>query len=68
MRLLITLCRRCHNRVHTWRPGWWFQTLDILWRLWRELNTHRPVLLCLPLVVSEAGKVEQGSLFDLAAR
>jgi hypothetical protein len=48
---LITLCRRCHNRVHhTFRPGWWFLTWELLCRLWREANRDIAVQLCLPLL------------------
>jgi hypothetical protein len=54
MHLLVTLCRRCHNRVHhTWRPAWWFLTWDLLRWLWREANQHLPEQLPLALPVAE---------------
>jgi hypothetical protein len=68
MRWLLTLCRRCHNRVHhTWRPAWWFLTWDLLRKLWLEANRDIAVQLCLPLVASDAGRVEQINLFVLQA-
>jgi 5-methylcytosine-specific restriction endonuclease McrA len=68
MRFLITLCRRCHVRIHhTWRPRFWFLTWDLLRRLWREANADIAVQLCLPLVAHDTGTVEQGSLFDSQA-
>ena len=65
---LICLCRCCHNRVHhTWRPAWWFLTLDLLRRLWREANQDLPEQLPLALVSQGGEVVEQISLFDCKA-
>lgn len=65
---LITLCRCCHNRVHhTWRPAWWFLTLDLLRRLWREANQDLPEQLPLALLPAAEHAVEQTSLFDWQA-
>ena len=62
---LITLCRRCHIRIHrTWRPAWWFLTWELLRRLWREANHDIAEQLCLPLVASDPAPMEQTSLFD----
>lgn len=36
---LLTLCRRCHVRVHrTFRPGFHFLANPLLRKLWREAN------------------------------
>jgi hypothetical protein len=68
MRWLLTLCRRCHNRVHhTCRPGWWFLTWDLLRRLWREANPDLPEQLPLALLPSAEHAVQQTSLFDWQA-
>jgi hypothetical protein len=41
---LITLCIRCHMRIHhSWGSRYWFPR--ILLRLWRELHTPEPVQL-----------------------
>ncbi len=65
---LITLCRRCHCRVHrTWRPAWWFLTWDLLRRLWREANHDLPEQLPLALSPVAEQVVEQTSLFDWQA-
>ena len=68
MRFLITLCRKCHVRIHrTWRPAWWFLTWDLLRRLWREANRDLPEQLPLALLPAAERAVEQSSLFDLQA-
>ena len=47
-RTLITLCMRCHMRVHRWR---WFRhrVSSTLARLWTELHGGAPLQLQLPL-------------------
>jgi hypothetical protein len=44
----ITLCRRCHVRVHRRNqlPGWYS---DLFFRLWQELHPGAPAQLRLPL-------------------
>jgi hypothetical protein len=46
--LQITLCLRCHVRVHRRRqlPGFY---CDLFFRLWRELHPATPAQLRLPL-------------------
>ena len=40
---LITLCRRCHVRIHfTYRPRFGFASAPILYLLWRELHRRQP--------------------------
>jgi hypothetical protein len=46
-RTLITLCVRCHLRVHHWR--WFRHQAPLLVQLWTELHGGAPVQLQLPL-------------------
>jgi len=64
---LITLCRRCHVRIHrTWRPSFWFLTFELLRRLWREVNRDLAEQRLLALL--EAPRpAEQAGLFEWAA-
>lgn len=65
MRFLITLCRRCHVRIHrTWRPSFVFLTFELLRRLWREVNQDLAEQRLLALLPAAGQPVEQGSLFD----
>ena len=64
MRHLITLCRRCHVRIHrTWRPSFVFLTFELLRRLWREVNRNLAEQRLLALL-SEDRRADQVSLFD----
>jgi hypothetical protein len=58
-RTLITLCIRCHLRVHRWR---WFrhQVSAMLVQLWTELHTGAAVQLQLPLRTASGTDVNKG--------
>lgn len=67
-RLLVTLCRRCHTRIHrTWRPRYGFAGL--LRALWREQHKGWPEQRELSLGAGdrefEALTIQEG-LFDAA--
>lgn len=68
-RLMITLCRRCHARIHsTLRPSYGFP--EELLAFWREIHRDVPVQLRLSLVVPngiEAPRFFQPSLIELGA-
>ena len=51
LRVLATLCRRCHPRVHQWNilPYW---VSPFMRQLWREANPEVPEQL--PLIVNES--------------
>ena len=60
LRFLITLCRRCHTRVHhTWRPRF----LGFLRRLWREANPDMAEQRLLALLEAREAAT-QAELFD----
>lgn len=63
---LITLCRRCHVRIHrTFRPGFWFASIELLRRLWREVNADLAEQRLLDLLgETRAGREEQTGLFE----
>jgi hypothetical protein len=70
MALLITLCRRCHLRVHqTHRPSFAFP--GVLRGLWRELYPFQALQLELAFTgeipAPVVNRFEQASLFDWAA-
>jgi hypothetical protein len=44
--LLVTLCIRCHTRIHS-SSGWRHWLSGTLLRLWRELHRHDPVQFAL---------------------
>jgi 5-methylcytosine-specific restriction endonuclease McrA len=65
LRHLITLCRRCHAKIHrTWRPPFGF--LDFLRRLWREANADLAEQRLLALL-GDVPRGEQTALFDRGA-
>lgn len=66
MRLLISLCRGCHARVHhTWRPAYGFS--PSLRALWREQYPQLAEQLELALTISvPAHLFAQVSLFEAA--
>jgi 5-methylcytosine-specific restriction endonuclease McrA len=68
LRLLITLCRSCHTRIHrTYRPQFGFPAE--LRNLWREAHPDLAEQLELALTVGpllQAGPQYQASLFDAA--
>jgi hypothetical protein len=65
---LITLCRCCHARIHrTWRPSFLFLSIELLRRLWREVNQDLAEQRLLALLGDEHRTVEQTTLFDWKA-
>jgi hypothetical protein len=55
---LITLCIRCHLRVHrSSGSSYWFPR--VLLRLWRELHRQEPVQLQLALEITRRGQYPQ---------
>lgn len=69
LRLLVTLCRSCHTRIHhTLRPTFGFR--DELRRLWREAHPGLPEQQLLALVVAAGCPshrvYQQVSLFEAA--
>lgn len=67
-RLMISLCRRCHTRIHrTLRPRFTFPAE--LRPLWREVHPGQVEQLCLPLTAGFAPTIEaeQPALFEAAA-
>ena len=64
LRLLVTLCRRCHVRVHRRHaPALWFSSF--LLELWRELHRGWPEQRRLPFLASNATAVAfQDPLFS----
>jgi 5-methylcytosine-specific restriction endonuclease McrA len=67
-RLLISLCRRCHAKVHrTLRPGFSFP--EQLRELWREAHPELAEQLCFRLTThfSPDNEAEQPALFEAAA-
>jgi hypothetical protein len=63
-RSLITLCIRCHIRVHRWR---WFRHLvpSTLVQLWTELHAGAPLQLQLPLRTASEIAVREGQFGKL---
>jgi len=54
---LITLCRKCHVRIHrTFRPGWGFLVQSLLRRLWREANQTLAEQRLLSLLAEEGAE------------
>lgn len=66
----ITLCRGCHNRIHhTHRPGFGF--LDMMRRLWREVNADVAEQRLLELLADSGvpdPPREQCKLFEFPSR
>lgn len=69
LRALLTLCRRCHTRIHrTMRPSFAFP--DELLALWRETHPGLAEQMRLPLVspaAARAFEARQAPLFERAA-
>ena len=69
LRALVTLCRRCHTRIHaTWRPSFAFP--DELLALWREAHPGLAEQMRLPLTAHAAAfaiEARQAALFERAA-
>ena len=64
LRVLATLCRVCHPRVHQWNtlPYW---VSPFMRELWREANPQVPEQLPLPMIegVTARAVIEQARLF-----
>jgi hypothetical protein len=59
--LLVTLCIRCHVRIHRSSAlRYWFS--EMLVRLWRELHPNDPVQLQLTFRTAATSKNSKGSL------
>jgi hypothetical protein len=60
-RTLITLCMRCHMRVHRWR---WFrhELSAMLAQLWTEVHGGAPLQLQLPLRTASEIEMRKGNL------
>jgi hypothetical protein len=65
--LLVTLCIRCHIRIHR-SSGlkYWFS--EMLVRLWRELHPNDPVQLQLTLRDAEKKENSQGFLEEISGK
>lgn len=60
---LLTLCRRCHVRIHfTAKPGYGFVSLPLRRVLWRELHRDAPEQRLLP--IGETPVSQQQVFFD----
>jgi hypothetical protein len=58
VKLLVTLCIRCHIRIHRSSSlRYWFS--EMLMRLWRELHPSDPVQLQLTFGNSETREVSE---------
>jgi DNA-binding transcriptional LysR family regulator len=64
IRLLATLCRRCHPRIHRWNclPAW---SSEFMRQLWRGANPETPEQLPLPIIgeIVNYCVIEQTRLF-----
>ena len=66
LKYLLTLCRRCHARIHhTWRPSFFFASFELLRRLWREVNADLAEQRLLALLPASGSASEQTPLFDI---
>ncbi len=64
LKYLVTICRRCHIRVHlTFRPAFAFALHPLLYQLWREVHRRFPRQTLLSFGSSVAA-ARQAALFD----
>ena len=64
LRFLLTLCLRCHARVHrTFRPRYAFATNPFLYQLWREVHRATPKQTLLALLEDDK-RAYQAGLFE----
>src|SRR6516164_7049679 len=61
VKLLVTLCIRCHIRIHR-SSGWRYWFSEMLMRLWRELHPNAPMQLQLTLGNTEKKENSRGYL------
>ena len=65
--LLVTLCIRCHLRIHhSSRTRYWF--LEMLMRLWRELHPNDPLQLQLSFRKKAKRKNSEGVLEEVSVK
>ncbi len=63
--LLVTLCIRCHMRIHH-SSGWRYWFSEMLVRLWRELHPNDPVQLQLTFRKAAKRKNSKGVLEEVS--
>src|SRR5713226_2926753 len=63
--LLVTLCIRCHIRIHH-SSGWRYWLSEMLVRLWRELHPNDPVQLQLSFRKAAKRKNSKGVLEEVS--
>ncbi len=63
--LLVTLCIRCHMRIHH-SSGWRYWLSEMLVRLWRELHPNDPVQLQLTFRKAAKRKSSEGVLEEVS--
>jgi len=65
--LLVTLCIRCHLRIHH-SSGWRYWFSAMLVRLWRELHPNAPMQLQLTLRNAEKKEKSKGFLEEASVK
>jgi hypothetical protein len=65
--LLVTLCIRCHIRIHH-SSGWRYWFSEMLVRLWRELHPNDPVQLQLTFRNAEKKEHSKGFLEEVSGK
>ena len=64
LRYFVTICRRCHVRVHlTCRPCFAFATNGLLYQLWAEVHRRTPKQRLLALLEDDK-RAYQAGLFE----
>lgn len=68
IRWLLTLCRRCHVRIHrTWRPAYGFpELLRVLWREQHADLAEQLELALMSVAIAPAEPLHQISIFEAA--